>query len=180
MSRIGNLPVTIPSGTTVSVTPTTMSVKGPKGQLFRVLPSHVSVEVVGALATVSRVNDSKPAKARHGLTRALLQNMVIGVTVGFERKLEIVGVGYKAAVKGRVLELQLGYSHPIVYDLPDGIDAVVVKGTNISLTGIDKEVLGQAAANVRGFRKPDAYKGKGIRYAGERIKLKPGKAGSVA
>ncbi len=178
MSRIGNLPVKLPSGVTVTVTETTMAAKGPKGQLTRPLPSHVSIEVGADAAVVSRVNDSKPAKSRHGLTRALLQNMVTGVSEGFERKLEIVGVGYKAAVKGRTLELHLGYSHPIQFALPDGIDAAV-KGPNISLTGIDNEVLGQAAANVRGFRKPDAYKGKGIRYAGERIKLKPGKAGSV-
>lgn len=178
MSRIGNLPVQLPKGVSVTVTDTTMAAKGPKGQLSRTVPSHVSIVVGADSAVVSRVNDSKPARARHGLTRALLQNMVTGVSEGFERKLEIVGVGYKASVKGRTLELHLGYSHPIEFPLPDGIDADV-KGSNISLTGIDKEVLGQAAANVRGFRKPDAYKGKGVRYAGERIKLKAGKAGSV-
>ncbi len=178
MSRIGNLPVTLPKGVSVTVTDTTMAAKGPKGQLSRAVPSHVSLEVGSDAVVVTRVNDSKPARARHGLTRALLQNMVTGVSQGFERKLEIVGVGYKAAVKGRTLELHRGYSHPIACALPEGINAAV-KGPNISLTGIDKEVLGQAAANVRGFRKPDAYKGKGIRYAGERIKLKAGKAGSV-
>jgi len=178
MSRIGNLPVSLPKGVSVSVTETTMAAKGPKGQLSRAIPSHVTIEVGSDAVVIKRVNDSKPARARHGLTRALLQNMVTGVSEGFERKLEIVGVGYKAAVNGRILEMHLGYSHSIQFALPDGVDAAV-KGTNISLTGIDKEVLGQAAANVRGFRKPDAYKGKGVRYAGERIKLKAGKAGSV-
>ena len=178
MSRIGRLPVTIPSGVTVTVTDTTMAAKGPKGQLSRVLPSHVSVVVEGDKAVVSRVNDSKPARARHGLTRALLQNLVTGVTAGFEKKLQIEGVGYKAAVKGKSLELQLGYSHPIDYVIPAGLE-IAVERNIITVKGIDREVVGQAAANIRGFRKPDAYKGKGVRYVGETIKLKPGKAGSV-
>jgi large subunit ribosomal protein L6 len=178
MSRIGNLPVPIPKGVTVTVSGGMMAAKGPKGQLSRTVPSHVELVVEPERVVITRVNDSKPARARHGLTRALLANLVIGVSNGFERKLEIVGVGYKAAVKGRSLELHLGYSHPIDYPLPEGVNAAVERNI-IVLTGIDKEQVGQAAANVRGFRKPDAYKGKGIRYVGERIKLKPGKTGSA-
>ena len=179
MSRIGRLPVQIPSGVSVSVDASTMSAKGPKGFLSRAIPSHVSIEVQAAQAVVTRVNDSKPARARHGLTRALLQNMVTGVSQGWTRHLQIVGVGYKAAVNGKSLELHLGYSHQIDYVLPDGVSAEV-KGTTITVTGIDREAVGQVAANIRGFRKPDAYKGKGIRYVGEYMKLKPGKSGSAA
>ncbi len=178
MSRIGRLPVQIPKGVTVTVDASTMSAKGPKGQLTRALPSHVGIDVASDQAVVTRVNDSKPARARHGLTRALLQNMVTGVSAGWTRKLEIVGVGYKAAVKGKGLELHLGYSHPIDYPLPVGVSAEV-KGNIITVTGIDREAVGQVAANIRGFRKPDAYKGKGVRYVGEHIKLKPGKSGSA-
>ncbi len=178
MSRIGNLPVQLPQGVTVTVAGGAMAAKGPKGQLSRAVPSHVEIAVEANRVVITRVNDSKPARARHGLTRALLQNLVTGVSVGFERKLEIVGVGYKAAVKGPILELHLGYSHPIEYQIPAGLE-VATERNFIVLKGIDKEVVGQAAANIRGFRKPDAYKGKGIRYHGERIKLKAGKAGSV-
>lgn len=179
MSRIGNLPITLPKGVTVTVAGGTMAAKGPKGQISRPLPSHVEVHVEPGRVVVSRVNDSKPAKARHGLTRALLQNLVTGVSTGFEKKLEIVGVGYKAIVKGRVLELALGYSHAINFDIPAGID-IVVDRSFVVVQGIDREAVGQVAANIRAFRKPDAYKGKGIRYADERIKLKPGKAGSAS
>ena len=178
MSRIGNLPVALPQGVTVSVTSDSMSAKGPKGQLTRVLPTHVELEVGSDQVVVKRINDSKPARERHGLTRALLQNLVIGVTEGYTKSLEIKGVGYKARVKGSTLELTLGYSHPINYPLPEGIQAKVERNL-IHVAGIDKELVGQTAAEIRRFRKPDAYKGKGIRYVGEYVKLKAGKAGSV-
>ena len=148
------------------------------GQLTRTLPSHVEIEVGSDQAVVKRTNDSKPARERHGLTRSLLQNLVTGVSEGYTKSLEIVGVGYRAQVKGSALELSLGYSHPINYPLPDGIQAKVERNV-IHVTGIDKEVVGQTAAEIRRFRQPDAYKGKGIRYVGEYIKLKAGKAGSV-
>lgn len=176
MSRIGRLPVDLPSGVTFSAAGGSMTAKGPKGTLTRDVPSHVSIAVADNQVTVSRVNDSKPARERHGLTRSLIQNLVTGVSAGFERKLQIVGVGYKADVAGKTLNLHLGYSHPIHYALPDGIN-VEVKKDLITVTGIDKEAVGQTAANIRGFRKPDAYKGKGVRYMDEVIRLKAGKSG---
>ena len=178
MSRIGNIPVAIPQGVTVTVTADTMSAKGPKGQLSRALPSHVEVTVEAEQVVVKRVNDSKPARARHGLTRSLLQNLVTGVSEGYTKSLEIIGVGYRAQSKGKVLELSLGYSHPINYEVPEGIEIKVQKSI-IHVHGIDKELVGQTAANIRKFRQPDAYKGKGVRYLGENIRLKAGKAGSV-
>lgn len=178
MSRIGNTPVAIPSSVTVTVTADTMSAKGPKGQLSRPIPSHVEVMVDGDQVKVSRVNDSKPARARHGLTRSLLQNLVTGVSEGYTKSLEIIGVGYRAQSKGNVLELSLGYSHPINYQIPAGIEIKVQK-TVIHVHGMDKELVGQTAAEIRRFRQPDAYKGKGVRYVGEHIRLKAGKAGSV-
>ena len=176
MSRIGRLPVDLPQGVTFAVTGSAMTAKGPKGTLTRTIPSHVEVSVAGSQVNVTRINDSKPARARHGLTRSLIQNQVTGVFKGFERQLKIVGVGYKADVQGSTLNLHLGYSHPINYALPDGIE-VDVKKDLITITGIDKELVGQTAANVRGFRKPDAYKGKGVRYIDETIRLKAGKSG---
>jgi len=178
MSRIGNTPVAIPSSVTVTVTADTMSAKGPKGQLSRPIPSHVEIKVDGDEVKVSRVNDSKPARARHGLTRSLLQNLVTGVSEGYTKSLEIIGVGYRAQSKGNVLELSLGYSHPINYQIPAGIEIKVQK-TVIHVHGMDKELVGQTAAEIRRFRQPDAYKGKGVRYVGEHIRLKAGKAGSV-
>ncbi len=178
MSRIGNTPVVVPSGVTVTVTPSTMSAKGPKGELTRPLPSHVEVTVESDKVKVSRVNDSKPARARHGLTRSLLQNLVTGVSEGYTKSLEIIGVGYRAQSKGKTLQLSLGFSHPINYAVPEGIQIKVEK-TVIHVNGIDKELVGQTAADIRRFRQPDAYKGKGVRYLGEHIRLKAGKAGSV-
>ena len=178
MSRIGNTPVVVPSGVTVTVTADTMSAKGPKGLLSRPLPSHVEVKVEGDKVLVSRVNDSKPARARHGLTRSLIQNLVTGVSEGYTKSLEIIGVGYRAQSKGNTLVLNLGYSHPINYAVPDGIE-IKVKKTVIDVHGMDKELVGQTAAEIRRFRQPDAYKGKGVRYVGEHIRLKAGKAGSV-
>ncbi len=160
-----------------SQTATTISAKGPKGQLSMSIPDFVSYEIEDGSVVVKRANDSKPARARHGLGRALLNNMVLGVSTGFEKKLEIVGVGYKAALKGKTLNLTLGYSHPIDFPVPDGIAIKVEKGTSLTVTGIDKQQVGQVAAVIRGFRKPDAYKGKGVRYVDELIRLKAGKSG---
>ena len=176
MSRIGRLPVELPQGVTFSVAGSAMTAKGPKGSLSCAVPSHVDVIIDGSAVKVTRINDSKPARARHGLTRSLIQNLVTGVSQGFERKLQIVGVGYKADVQGSTLNLHLGYSHPINYALPDGINVAVQKDL-ITVTGINKELVGQTAANIRGFRKPDAYKGKGVRYIDETIRLKAGKSG---
>jgi large subunit ribosomal protein L6 len=178
MSRIGNLPVKLPSGVTAELKGTEMSVKGPKGLLSRPMPTHVTFEVDAETVRVSRVNDSKPARERHGLARSLIQNMVTGVSEGFIRELEIVGVGYRARVSGGTLNMSLGYSHPIEFPIPSGID-IKVQRTEITVSGIDKEVVGQTAALIRGFRKPDAYKGKGVRYKGERIRLKAGKSGAT-
>ncbi len=179
MSRVGNRPIALPSGVSVSLKGGVMAAKGPKGLLQRPIPSHVELEIDAEEVRVKRVNDSKIARERHGLCRALLQNMVTGVSAGFQKDLEIVGVGYKAAVQGKSLQLNLGYSHPIDFAIPDGI-AISVKKNKISVAGIDCEVVGQTAATIRGFRKPDAYKGKGVRYSDERIRLKPGKAGAAA
>ena len=177
MSRIGNAPVPVPGGVTVSQTASTISAKGPKGELSMDIPDFVSYEIGDGSIVVKRANDSKPARARHGLGRALLNNMVVGVSAGFEKKLEIVGVGYKADLKGKTLNLSLGYSHPIDFPVPDGITIKVEKGTSITVSGIDKQQVGQVAAVLRGYRKPDAYKGKGVRYADEEIRLKAGKSG---
>jgi len=178
MSRIGLLPVKLPSGVTAELKGSEMTVKGPKGLLSRSMPDHVTFDIGSDELKVARVNDSKPARERHGLARSLVQNMVTGVSEGFVRELEIVGVGYKAKVSGRTLNMSLGYSHPINFEIPEGIEIKVAR-TDITVTGIDKEVVGQTAALIRAFRKPDAYKGKGVRYKNERIRLKAGKAGAV-
>jgi large subunit ribosomal protein L6 len=179
MSRIGRLPVKLPSGVTVALTGSEITVKGPKGLLTRNMPDFVTFEIDAEMVKVARVNDSKPARERHGLARSLIQNMVIGVSEGFTRGLEIVGVGYKAKVSGSTLNMSLGYSHPINFEIPAGIE-VKVQRSEITVSGIDKEAVGQTAALIRGFRKPDAYKGKGVRYKGERIRLKAGKSGATA
>lgn len=176
MSRIGKLPVQLPNGVSFAVLGATMSAKGPKGSLGRAVPDHVSIEVSSSEVVVKRVNDSKPARERHGLTRTLVQNLVTGVFTGFEKKLEIVGVGYKAESRGTTLVLHLGYSHPVEFALPEGISVAVAK-EQLTVSGIDKELVGQTAAKIRSFRKPDAYKGKGVRYLGETIRLKAGKSG---
>jgi large subunit ribosomal protein L6 len=178
MSRIGRRPVAIPSGVQVALKDGVLSVKGPKGELKRPLPTLVAVKVDKAAVTVTRENDEPQTRARHGLVRALVNNMVEGVTKGFERKLEINGVGYKAEVAGDKMTLALGYSHPIVYHLPKGISAKVEK-TLVTLTGSDRELLGQTAAKLRSFRPPEPYKGKGIKYLEEYIKRKVGKTGAA-
>ena len=177
MSRIGNKPVAVPSGVQVTLAESSVSVKGPKGQLSMAVVDGVSFEQNDGQVSVVRLGDSPQLRANHGLMRALLANMVHGVSTGFEKKLEIVGVGYKADVKGSTLTLNLGYSHPIVFPFPDGITIKAEGPTKLTVMGIDKEQVGQTAAVIRGFRSPDSYKGKGVRYAGEYIRLKAGKSG---
>lgn len=176
MSRIGKLPVPVPSGVTIEVVEGRVQVKGPKGTLEQAVPAEVSLAVADGELVVSRDNDGRQARANHGLMRALVRNMVQGVSKGFEKKLEVVGVGFRAEVRGKSLVLNLGYSHPIEYAFPPGIAVAVDKGGAITVSGIDKQQVGQAAAEIRAFRKPDSYKGKGVRYAGEYIRLKAGKS----
>jgi large subunit ribosomal protein L6 len=177
MSRIGKAPITIPSGVDVTVTGNEVKVKGPKGELFRRLPADITVRQDGAEILVERPDDEREHRALHGLTRSLVNNMVVGVTEGFYKELEIVGVGYRATAQGpNRLELALGFSHPVVVDAPDGITFEVPQPTRITVRGIDKEIVGQVAANIRKVRKPEPYKGKGVRYAGEFVQRKAGKA----
>lgn len=177
MSRIGKKPVEIPSGVTVTVSGTTIKVKGPKGELSRPIPPLVSVKVEGSKLHVETVGKDKRVSAMHGLARSLIQNMVTGVSKGFTRVLEINGVGYRAEAKPGALHLALGYSHPLELILPPGVSAKVDKN-KVELTGIDREVLGQLAAVVRAQRGPEPYKGKGIKYVEETIRRKVGKAGA--
>ena len=176
MSRIGNKPVALPSGVTVSVNDELLVVKGPKGQLEQKIAQGITFAIEAETVSVIRENDSKPFRANHGLMRALLNNMVTGVTQGFERKLEINGVGYKASVQGNKAVFNLGFSHPIEVPFPEGVTIAVDKNTLVTVSGIDKEKVGQCAAEIRGFRPPDSYKGKGVRYEGEYVRLKAGKS----
>jgi large subunit ribosomal protein L6 len=178
MSRIGKAPITVPAGVDVTVDGRTISVKGPKGTLERQIPGTITVSQDGDTLTVERPNDENKVKAMHGLTRSLVNNMVIGVTEGFKKNLEIVGVGYRAEAQGpNALRLNLGFSHPVDVKAPEGITFEVPVQTQIVVNGIDKEVVGQVAADIRSIRKPEPYKGKGVRYAGERVLRKAGKAG---
>ena len=177
MSRIGKAPVAVPSGVTVSIDGTAVSVKGPKGELSRTIPEQVSVRQDGDTLVVERADDERQSRALHGLVRSLVQNMVTGVTDGFQKDLEIVGVGYRATPKGKGLELSLGFSHPVVVDAPEGITFNVPQPTRIEVHGIDKQLVGQVAANIRAWRSPEPYKGKGVRYADEHVRRKAGKAG---
>lgn len=176
MSRIGNAPIEIPKGTTVTTAGKKISVKGPKGQLSFDVPDGIDFNVDGNVITFTRQNNQPPVRALHGMSRAMTNNMVIGCSVGFKRTLEINGVGYRAAVKGRQIALTLGFSHPADYPLPDGVDAEVDKEGSIHLTGADKAVLGRVASEIRAYRPPEPYKGKGVKYAEERIIRKEGKA----
>jgi large subunit ribosomal protein L6 len=177
MSRIGKAPITVPSSVTVEVSDRTISVKGPQGTLSRVIPGQIDVRQEGETLLVERPNDERESRALHGLTRTLVANMVIGVTEGFTKELDIVGVGYRAQAKGpSSIELALGFSHPVNFDAPDGITFEVPAPTKIIVKGNDKEVVGQVAANIRKIRKPEPYKGKGVRYADERVLRKAGKA----
>lgn len=177
MSRIGKRPISIPGKVTVAIDGQSVSVKGPKGELFRVLPNEVTVVQEGETLLVNRVDDSRPARQRHGLSRTLVSNMVEGVSQGFQKKLEIQGVGYRAQVQGQTLTLNMGYSHPVKIEPPDGIQFVVENNVNVTVSGIDKEIVGNTAAQIRAVRPPEPYKGKGIRYAGEVVRRKAGKAG---
>ena len=178
MSRIGRMPIAIPAGVTVEVAENNkVTVKCPKGTLERVLPSEMEIKVEGAEITVSRPNDLKKMKSLHGLTRTLIHNMVVGVTDGFEKKLEVNGVGYRAAKAGKKLTLSLGYSHPVEMEDPEGIETVLEGQNIIIVKGIDKEKVGQYAAEIRDKRRPEPYKGKGIKYADETIRRKVGKTG---
>ena len=178
MSRIGRMPIAIPAGVTVEVAENNkVTVKGPKGTLERVLPSEMDIKVEGAEVLVSRPNDLKKMKSLHGLTRTLIHNMVVGVTEGYQKKLEVNGVGYRAAKPGNKLTLNLGYSHPVEMIDPEGIETVVDGQNLITVKGIDKEKVGQFAAEIRDKRRPEPYKGKGIKYADETIRRKVGKTG---
>ena len=179
MSRIGKLPVVVPSGVDVTVESSTVTVKGPKGTLSHTVAAPITVDRAddGALE-VKRPDDERTSRSLHGLTRTLIANMVTGVTDGYEKKLEIVGVGYRVLPKGPTqLEFQLGYSHPITFNAPDGITFTVDGPTRLGVQGIDKQLVGEVAANIRKLRKPEPYKGKGVRYAGEHVRRKVGKAG---
>jgi large subunit ribosomal protein L6 len=177
MSRIGKLPIEIPKGVEISLTDNTISVKGPKGTLTRTLMNEIALEVSDSRIVFSKKVDDLKTRAAFGLTRTLVDNMVVGVTKGFEKALEISGVGYRAEAKGDVLNLSLGYSHPIAFPLPAGITVEVDKMTKLLVKGIDKEIVGATAAKIRSFRGPEPYKGKGIRYATETILRKAGKTG---
>lgn len=177
MSRVGNAPVPVPSGVDVTISGADVKVKGPKGELEMTIPEPITARVDGDLVVVERPNDERDSKARHGLVRSLVNNMVHGVNEGFRKELEIIGVGYRAAAKGKnALELQLGFSHPVKYQAPDGVEFDVPEQTKISVIGIDKQMVGQVAAEIRAFKKPEPYKGKGIRYVGEHVIRKAGKA----
>ncbi len=176
MSRIGKQPIPVPSGVEVKIDGSTITVKGPKGELTRTLNEVVSVEMEDGLIVVKRPDDSRTARSLHGLSRTLVSNMVIGVSEGYFKNLEIVGVGYRAAMKGSDIELQLGFSHPVVVIAEPGITFEVPAPTKITVRGIDKQRVGQVAADIRKWRKPEPYKGKGVRYEGEHVRRKLGKA----
>jgi large subunit ribosomal protein L6 len=179
MSRIGRLPITVPAGVDVTLDGRVITVKGPRGSLTRELPPRIEVARDGDAIVVSRPTETKLDKSLHGLTRTLVNNMVVGVTSGYRKGLEIVGVGYRAQKVGDKLHLALGYSHPIEIDPPDGISFEVESPVRLAVVGIDKELVGQVAAKVRSTRKPEPYKGKGVRYAGEQVRRKAGKAGKI-
>jgi len=176
MSRIGNKPIEIPTGVTVEIKDGMMFVVGTKEKLYKKIPPKVEINIEGSLAKVTPNDNSKSASAMQGLTRSLLASMVEGVVKGFKKNLEIVGVGYRAKVIGDKLDLTLGFSHPIVYDIPKGITVIVTDNTKISVEGADKQLVGEVSATIRRYRKPEPYKGKGIRYAGEYIAMKVGKS----
>ena len=178
MSRIGKRPIPIPSGVTVSIGEEAVEVKGPKGQLRQPLPPGITFEISNGEVKAALARDDGELRKFHGLARTLVANAVQGVAEGFKRELDIVGVGYRAEVKGRQVVFALGYSHPIVLDIPPAIDIVVDKQTHVTVTGVDKQLVGQVAANIRAMRKPDPYKQKGVRYTGEVLKKKQGKTGA--
>ncbi len=178
MSRIGRMPVNVPAGVEITVDNGLVTVKGPKGELKQAVNKNMIIQIKDGILTVDRPSETKESKSMHGLTRKLISNMVTGVTEGFSKGLEIVGVGYKAAKQGDTLVLNLGYSHPVEMKDPAGLETVVEGNNKIAVKGIDKQLVGQHAANIRKVRQPEPYKGKGVRYAGEVIKIKEGKSGS--
>lgn len=177
MSRIGRLPITVPAGVEVKIDGSVVTVKGSKGELSHTVASPIEVSLDDATISVTRPNDERLSRSLHGLTRTLISNMIEGVTKGYEKKLEIVGTGYRVQAKGSNLEFALGFSHPVNVDAPEGITFTVENPTKFSVAGINKQQVGEVAANIRKLRKPDPYKGKGIRYAGEVVRRKVGKAG---
>ncbi|MGO3652624.1 50S ribosomal protein L6 [Vagococcus sp.] len=177
MSRIGNKPVVIPNGVTVAQNGLTVTVKGPKGELTREFSPNITLNIEEGVVTLSRPNDSKENKTLHGTMRANLNNMVVGVNEGFEKALELIGVGYRAQLQGKKLVLNVGYSHPVEFEAPEGVTIEVPSNTSVIVKGSNKEVVGELAANVRGVRPPEPYKGKGIRYVGEYVRRKEGKTG---
>jgi len=179
MSRIGRLPIPVPSGVDVSIEGATVSVKGPKGSLSRDIAPQLTIVREDGTLRVERPDDGKQSRELHGLTRTLIANMVTGVTTGYRKGLEITGVGYRAQLVGKKLQLSLGYSHPIEIDPPEGVAFEVENPTRLAVTGIDKELVGHVAARVRAMRKPEPYKGKGVRYSGEVVRRKAGKAGKI-
>ena len=176
MSRIGRSPIPVPTGVEVSAAPGRVAVKGPTGRLEVAISPKLTVEVDAGEVRVQRVSDARTERAQHGLARTLIANAVTGVSQGFEKRLEIQGVGFRCAMKGSTLELSLGFSHPVTVEPPEGITIAAPEPTKITVSGIDKQLVGQVAANIRSLRAPDSYHGKGVRYQGEQIKLKPGKA----
>ncbi|USR79079.1 50S ribosomal protein L6 [Arcanobacterium pinnipediorum] len=177
MSRIGKLPITVPAGVEVKLDGDLISVKGPKGELSHTIPAPITVDLADGVITVSRPDDARVSRSLHGLTRTLIANNIIGVTDGFTKALEIVGTGYRVVAKGSDLEFSLGYSHTIFVEAPEGITFTVETPTKFSISGINKQLVGETAARIRKLRKPEPYKGKGIRYAGEHVRRKAGKAG---
>lgn len=177
MSRIGRLPISVPAGVEVKIDGNLVAVKGAKGELTHEVAAPITVALEDGVLTVSRPNDERASRSLHGLTRTLIQNIIVGVTEGYSKKLEIVGTGYRVMAKGSDLEFALGYSHPINVKAPEGITFAVEGNNKLTVTGISKQQVGQVAANIRGLRKPDPYKGKGVRYEGEQIRRKVGKAG---
>jgi large subunit ribosomal protein L6 len=177
MSRIGRMPIDVPAGVTVSIDGQHVSVKGPKGELALMVSEPIQVAVEDNQVVVTRPNEERLSKSLHGLTRTLINNNIVGVTQGYEKKLEVVGTGYRVAAKGSGLELSLGFSHSVTVDPPEGITFAVEGNDKITVMGIDKQAVGETAANIRKLRKPEPYKGKGVRYAGEHVRRKAGKAG---
>jgi large subunit ribosomal protein L6 len=178
MSRIGKKPITIPKGVTVKVVGDAVEVQGPKGKMRQGFPSGINFEMADGTLVAKRSTDDPGLAKFHGLARTLVANAVTGVTDGYKRELDIVGVGYRAEVKGKQVVFALGYSHPVVYDIPTGIDVTIDKQTHITVLGVDRQLVGQVAANIRRFREPDPYKQKGVRYTGEVLKKKAGKTGA--
>jgi large subunit ribosomal protein L6 len=175
MSRIGKKPIAVPDGVKIQVDGQVVRAEGPKGKLMQPLATGMSAKLDGKVLTITRGDDSRTARALHGLTRSLVANLVAGVKDGYERRLEIVGIGYRAQLQGKNIQLALGYSHPVIFPLPDGITAEIEKQVSVTLKGADKALLGQTAAKLRALRKPDPYKGKGIKYSDEFIRRKVGK-----